>query len=626
MPYIFVYLPNHNIELYNESNMNLSHLYYSWRINGRKASQGLNTLAEGVILLTAVASLFLLVYRFGYEQTEETLRLIASSRVALLLAFFCGITLRYLTRFQEVIQERMFYTDISIYAFLLAVLSAKVFFPRLMAEAFPYLAFFGEPFCAYLLLLLLSVIHLSRQLFSLIQSYVKPSLLFLLSFVFVILVGTGLLLLPNATTRGIAFIDALFMATTSVCVTGLATLDVGADFTPTGQGIILALVQIGGIGVMTFASFFALSFMGKSSFSSKVMLKDILNEEKTGGLLQVIINILCVTFFIEAIGGYLIYQSVRGTLPGGTSQELFYALFHAVIGFCNAGMSTLSGNMADPLIVHNNALHLSVVMLVVLGGIGFPILFNLLSLLRHQLLGAARRLFDPRKRPAHHPHIINLHTSVVITMTAALLIGGSLLYFLFERHNSLAGLPLGEQLAQALFGAATPRSAGFNATDVSALRAPTLILTWMLMLIGAGPVSTGSGVKVTTALIALLACWHVLTGRKHLSIYGREIAPELILRAFAIIALTLAWMVLAFAVLTCTESGIPLFNLLFEATSALTTAGLSMDVTPHLSTAGKGFIILTMLVGRIGVLTFFACFAPQASEKHYRYPQAQLFM
>ena len=433
-------------------------------------------------------------------------------------------------------------------------------------------------------------------------------------------------MLPNATTAGISFIDALFMATTSVCVTGLATLDVSTAFTEVGQTIILLLVQIGGIGVMTFTSFFALSFMGKSSFSSKMMLKDMLNEEKTGGLFQVIFNILCVTFFIEGIGVYLIYQSVAGTLPGGSSQELYYAVFHAVIGFCNAGMSTLSGNMADPLIVHNNRLHLAVIFLVILGGIGFPILFNYLSLLRHQAANGIRLLFRQQTHYIHTPHIINLHTFVVVTATGCLLIGGFLLFLLFEYHNSLQGLPWSEKLTQAFFGAATPRSAGFNATDMTALRPPTLILTWMLMLIGAGPVSTGSGLKVTTVTIALLAIGHVLTGKKELTIHGRSIAPELVLCAFATLMLTLGWLLVVFVGLSCTESGVPLFNLFFEATSALTTAGLSMDVTPTLSTPGKALIILTMLIGRIGVLTFFVGFAPQAKEKHYRYPQEQLFM
>lgn len=606
--------------------MNLQQLYFSWHIQWSKVRGPMKGLSEMLIWLSSVVALFALGYRFGFEQSMESLRLLEQLRTGLLLAFFIGISLRYVSSFQEIIQERLFYTDIGIYTFLLAVLSAKVFFTEVIAETFPYLSFFGDSFCVYLLLAVLSVIHLSRQVFTLIQSRVKPSLLFLLSFAAVISIGTGLLMLPNATTGGISFIDALFMATTSVCVTGLATLDVSTAFTDVGQTIILILVQIGGIGVMTFTAFFALSFMGKSSFSSKMMLKELLSEEKTGGLFQVIFNILSVTFLIEGIGVYLIYESVAGTLPGGTRQELFYAVFHAVIGYCNAGMSTLSGNMADPLIVHNNKLHLSVIFLVILGGIGFPILFNFLSLLRHQMANGLRLLFRQQKHYIHAPHMINLHTRVVVIATLCLLIGGTLLFLLFEQHNSLQTLPWSEKLTQAFFGAATPRSAGFNATDVTTLAPATLILTWVLMLIGAGPVSTGSGLKVTTVTIALLAIWHVITGKKELTIHGRTIAPELILKSLATIMLALAWMIIVFIGLSFTEPDLPLFSLLFEATSALSTAGLSMDVTPQLSGAGKTIIIITMLIGRIGILTFFSCFIPQAAEKHYHYPQEQLYI
>ena len=369
-------------------------------------------------------------------------------------------------------------------------------------------------------------------------------------------------MLPNATTAGITFVDALFMATTSVCVTGLATMDVASAFTSVGQTIILVLVQIGGIGVMTFTAFIALSFMGKSSFSSKIVLKDMLNEVKTGGLFQVIFNILFVTFFIEGIGAYLIFQSVKGTLPGGATEELFYALFHAVIGFCNAGMSTLSGNMA----IHSSCTITLCIFRHLLdhhGSIGFPIVFNFLSLFRHQLANGLRLLFRQQSITIHTPHIINLHTYVVVTATLLLLIGGFSLYLLFEYHNSLQGLPWDEKLTQALFGAATPRSAGFNATDVCALASPTLILTLALMLIGAGPVSTGSGLKVTTVTIALLAIVHILTGRKELTIHGRTISSELILRSFATIMLTLAWLLLVFILLSFTEQGYPL-QLLFE--------------------------------------------------------------
>lgn len=352
--------------------MNLKNIYFSWLIYWGKMKGLLNGIAEAIILLASLASFFVLIYQFRLCTDTRFRPYPRALPPFILLAFFTGITLRYVVRFQEIIQEKMLYLDISIYFLLFAVLSSKIFFKDAIAHSLPYLSFLTKPLFVYVLLLLLSTIHLSRQTFTLMQTRIKPSLLFLLSFVFVILVGAGLLSLPNATTHRIPFIDALFISTTSVCVTGLTTVDVATSFTHIGHIIIMILIQIGGIGVMTFTSFFALSFMGKSSFTSKMMLKDMLNEDRTGGLFRVILNILFVTLFIEGIGAYFIYMDVRGSLPGGTQQELFYAMFHAVSAFCNAGISTLSGNMYDPLVADKYNLHFWIAMLIIFGGLGLP--------------------------------------------------------------------------------------------------------------------------------------------------------------------------------------------------------------------------------------------------------------
>ena len=378
--------------------------------------------------------------------------MLETSRVYLLLAFFTGISLRYILKFKEIIQEKMLYLDIGIYFFLFAVLSGKVFFKEAIHQSLPYLGFLTEPLFVYFLLLLLSAIHLSRQTFTLLQSHIKPSLLFLLSFVFVILVGSGLLMLPNATVHGIHFVDALFISTTSVCVTGLTTVDVATTFTHTGHIIIMFLIQIGGIGVMPFTSFFALSFMGHSSFTSKLVLKDMLNEDRVNGLFRVILNILFVTLFIEGVGAYLIYLDIKGGLPGGTQEEVFYAVFHAVSAFCNAGISTLSGNMYDPLVAQKYNLHVWIALLIVFGGLGFPIVFNYLKLLRHLLVNTFKIVIGQQKHYIHTPRIININTYIVMISTLALLAGGTFFYYLLEIDNTLAGLPFRGQLANAFLG------------------------------------------------------------------------------------------------------------------------------------------------------------------------------
>ena len=607
--------------------MDIKHIQFTCRMYWANAKGLLNIAAEGIILLASIASLFVLVYQFGFQQTNETIHHLYLSRIYILLGFFIGITLRYIVRFNEIIQEKLLYLDIGIYFLLFAVLSAKVFFRDVIERSLPYLDFLSKPLFVYTLMLLLSVIHLSRQTFTLMQTRIKPSLLFLLSFIFVILIGAGLLMLPNATTRPIHFVDALFTATTSVCVTGLTTVDVATTFTHIGHVIIMILIQIGGIGVMTFTSFFALSFMGHSSFTRKLMLKDMLNEERTGGLFRVILNILFVTFFIEGIGAYFIYMDIRGTLPGATVQDdIFFAIFHAVSAFCNAGISTLSGNMCDPLVVHNYNLHVWISLLIIFGGLGFPIVFNYLKLLRHFIVNTFMVATRLQKRYIHTPRIINIHTYIVVISTLALIIGGMILYFIFETDNTLAGLPLKGKLADSLLGAVTPRTAGFTVADMGTLRPVTLMLTLILMVIGAAPMSTGGGLKVTTVFVAIVTALNVAREKEKVEVRKREISPATIRRAFATIVLYFIFASVAVWMLSYTEEGTPIFTLTFEVVSALSTVGSSLNFSPLLSMAGKLIIICTMLIGRIGVLTFMVCFIKEYKKRDYTYPQENILM
>lgn len=606
--------------------MDIKHIQFTFRMYWANIKGMLNIIAEGFVLLASLASLFTLIYQFGFGQSTEMLHTLYQVRTYILLTFFIGITLRYVVKLKEVIQEKMLYLDISIYFFLFAVLCAKVFFKTAIQQSLPYLDFLTKPLVVYVLLLLLSVIHLSRQTFTLLQSHIRPSLLFLLSFVFVILVGSGLLMLPNATTHSIHFVDALFISTTSVCVTGLTTVDVGTTFTHTGHIIIMFLIQIGGIGVMTFTSFFALSFMGHSSFSSKLVLKDMLNEDNINGLFRVILNILFVTLFIEGVGAYLIYTDIQGTLPGGTEEELFFAVFHAVSAFCNAGISTLSGNMYDSVVAEKYNLHIWIALLIIFGGLGFPIVFNYLKLVRHSIINGVRIILRQQKYYIHTPRIININTYIVVISTFILVTGGTCIYYLLEMDNTLAGLPLKGQLANAFLGAVTPRTAGFCVADMSTLAPATLMLTLILMVIGAAPMSTGGGLKVTTVFVALLTAHNVARGKEKIEIRKRELSSATIRRAFAIVILYFIWVAVITWILTITEKDTPVFTLLFEVVSALSTVGLSLNFSPMLSMTGKLLIISTMLIGRIGILTFFISFYKEYKKKNYTYPQENILM
>lgn len=606
--------------------MKAKRILFLYRVNLVLIQQVLLFIAEILILLASLAAIFILVYQFGFEQTFWHKQQFNTSHLYILLSFFIGITIRNAVKFKDIIEERMFYVDMSIYFLLFAVLSCQLFFKIAIEQSLPFLSFLQSTWIDYMLMLLLSTIHLSRLTFSLMQSHIRPSLLFSFSFLFVILVGTGLLMLPNATHQGITFIDALFISTTSVCVTGLTSIDPATTFTLTGYIIIMLLIQIGGLGVMTFTSFFALSFMNKSSFNSQLMLKDVLNEDRISGLFHVLISIIFVTFLIELTGAYLIYMEIRGTFPGGASQEIFYSIFHSISAFCNAGISTMSGNLGDPLVVHNYALHFWISILIILGGLGFPIVFNYMKLLHHLFRNAFHLLIGKQKHYIHRPHIINVHTYIVILSTLALLISGTLIFYLAENNNVLAGLPFTGKLTGAFFGAVTPRTAGFSIADMTTLSSTTLLLMLLLMAIGASPMSTGGGIKTTTVFVVLVTMWNSLRNKSTLDAFRRAIMPLNVRRAIAIILLYIIWVFIATIILSYSEKEAPPFTLIFEVVSALSTVGLSLNFTPHLSTFGKAVIILTMFIGRIGVLTFFSSFLKVNKKKNYAYPQENILM
>lgn len=606
--------------------MDIRRYLFLYKMHASRLRNVFNIVAEISISLASLGSLFILLYQFGYSLSPQTTLRLSEYHNHLLLLFFVGISLRYIVQFDKIIRERMLFTDLTIYFLLIGSIFSKIFFTKVMADSLPYLDFFSNRWFTYGLLAVLTIIHSSRQVFTVIQHRIRPSLLFIFSFAFVILTGTGLLMLPNATTHGIHFVDALFTATTSVCVTGLTTVDVATQFTAAGHIIILLLIQVGGIGVMTFTSFFALSFMGETSINSQLILKDMLSEERLGGLFKVVINILFVTLFIEAIGAYLIFQSVSGTLPGGTSEELFYAVFHSVSGFCNAGISTLSGNLNDPLVQTNYWLRIIISGLIIFGGLGFPILFNYLKLLRHVVINSFNIVIGKQKHYIHTPHIINAHSYIVITSTIVLILVGSLSYLFFEYNNTLAGLPTEGKLATALLGGVTPRTAGFNPTNIGMLSPTTLVIMLILMFIGAGPMSTGGGIKVTAMFVALAATFNIMRNKRDVEVRGRRITTYTIRRSLAVIVVYLTWLMLATIVLSWTEKGIPLFSLVFELVSALSTVGLSINLSPLLSETGKMVIIISMFIGRIGVLTFFTSLMKEYKEQVYAYPKEHILM
>ena len=473
--------------------------------------------------------------------------------------------------------------------------------------------------------LFIFVRELSARNFQLKKTFLNPAQFFVLSFMLVILAGSLMLMLPNSTVHEISFLNAVFTATSAVSVTGLAVVDTGKDFTMFGQTIILVLIQLGGIGVMTFTSYFSYFFKGGTSYESQLIMRDMTNSDKIAEVFDTLKRIILVTITIEIIGGVFIFSSLDPNVIQSFTDRLFFSTFHAISGFCNAGFSTLSGGLYEPAFRFNYPIHLTLSFLLILGGIGFPIMFNSFKYFKHLVVNRILP-FTRHAKVIYKPWVINLNTRIILITTTILIIAGTVTFYIFEYNNSLAEHSGFGKIVTAFFGGITPRTAGFNTVDYSAVTFPTIMITILLMWIGASPASTGGGIKTSTFAIATMNIFSIARGKDRLEIYRREVAQSSIRRAFAIISLSLIVIGAATFFLAYFEPDKDIKALTFEVFSAYSTVGLSMGVTPQLGEGGKIILIFVMFIGRISMLTLLIAMLKQTKQLKYRYPTEEILI
>ena len=582
-------------------------------------------------ILTTIASLatvVIVVYNFGFVISQRYTTILLDSQRTLLWIFFASFVFRYASNFKTVLKERFVWLDFIMFLLIPTLLIIQNNFLRdaPWTHMYPELIkkLIVHPYLNYLLLFALTFANFSRFIFYLTQKHIKAEAIYIGSFLLLIIVGTALLLLPNATYISLSLPDALFTATSAVCVTGLMTVDVAQTFTPMGQVIILMLMQIGGIGVVTFSCFLALSFMGQTSFRSQFMIREMLNESRISRLFKVLLEIVFITFFIEAIGAYFIFLDIKDSFPD-IKSSIFFSAFHAVSAYCNAGISSVTNGFESELLSKNFSMHWVIAMLCFSGSIGVPIITNYLRLLKHFLRNIFRMiLFKEKYR--HVPHVINLNTYIVIRVTLLLLVVSTLFIFVMERNHLFAALSEGQKWTESVFVAIISRTAGFSSVSINSFTMPALLFIMLLMFIGGSPMSTSGGIKVTTAAVALRATWYALRGKEQVRIRNRELDLTTVRRAFTIIILYICWIFISTYILCYTDPLIPVQKLCFEALSAITTCGLSTGITPTLSAAGKIIITISMYVGRIGVLSFIYGLTKNIEATRYEFPKENVLL
>lgn len=449
-----------------------------------------------------------------------------------------------------------------------------------------------------------------------------PTLLFVLSFLFLIAVGTALLLLPVASkSSDIAFIDALFMSASAVCVTGLAVFDISTQLSTFGVYVILILIQLGGLGIMTFTSFFGFIISRQTSYKNQLMFSELLNDKNIGSVIGSLIKIVLITFFFELLGAILIFGFSDANQFKTVSDHIFFSVFHSVSAFCNAGFSTLSLGLYDDSLRYNYPLQLIIASLLILGGLGFTIILNVQLFIKRWALLIHNRVWH-KKPIKYKAWVMTFNSKLIAYTTAILLLFGFVMFFILEYNNTLESHPtLFGKLVTAFFTSATPRTAGFNTVDMSVLTFPSIMIMMLLMWIGASPGSTGGGIRTTTFAVAIFNIINVARNHESIHIFKREISNESVKKSFAIICLSFIWLGISVFLLSITDSDKGLIALAFESFSAYSTVGLSLGITGSLSTSGKFLIVCTMFLGRVGTITLLVALIKSIHTRYYKYPQ-----
>ena len=439
----------------------------------------------------------------------------------------------------------------------------------------------------YLIYLLMSREKLRTYLRSI---RLNPAQTFSLGFIFLIFLGVWLLSLPYSTVKPIPFVDRLFTSTSAVCVTGLITVDTASQFTYFGKGVILFLIQIGGLGIMSFSTFLIILSGRRMDFYDRTMTLEMFNQKNFQTLRRVTVFMILSTLIIELVGAVLIFFSVDGM---EFWPKIFFSIFHSISAFCNAGFSTLSDGLVG-FYSHIN-MNLIISSLIILGGLGFPVILSF----KDKILKKKR---------------FSLHSKIVIIMTISLIVFGMITFMLGEYNYSLKDMGFGDKVLSSFFQSVTTRTAGFNTVDMGSLNVTTYLWMIFLMFIGASPGSTGGGLKTTTFFSLLMIIYFFFKRSNKVSIFQRRIKNSVLIKAGALFFIRALIVFIATMVLMYIEN-FSFISVLFEVVSAFSTVGLTAGITSSLGSASKVIIILLMFIGRIGPLNILASLSTQRKQE-----------
>lgn len=565
------------------------------------------------IVILHLAALPALIIDYGFELIQPVQTGIMTLYISVLVIGLFYTALKYIYHRQE------FILGVFIFDLLSVLFVLYCLFKQISTEGLSETTYWIR-----LAVILKLVREFTRARLSYKRSFLNPAQLFITSFMGLIFAGALLLMLPKATYNGISFIDALFTSTSAVCVTGLIVVDTSSYFTTFGQTLIMLLIQAGGLGILTFASYFSYFFKGGSTYENQIALSDITSSSKIGEVFTTAKRILLITFLVESIGALLIYLNLDARLMPSFSNRLYFSVFHSISAFCNAGFSTLSNGMAEQGFVFNYPLQSTIILLFVFGGLGFPIVINSLRYIKHFI----RRyiLWFLERRDNYRPWILTLSNKINLVATFVLIVLGTVVIYFKEFDNVLSEHGGIGKVVTAMFTATTPRTAGFNSVDFSQLHFSSIIIIILLMWIGASPASTGGGIKTSTFAIATLNFLSLAKGKTKIEVFRREVADISVRRAFAMMSLSLVIIGTAIFLVAHYDNHIQLLDIAFECFSAYSTVGLSLGITGELSAASKLVLVITMFIGRVTMLSILVAVFKKVRQASYSYPTEEILI
>ena len=490
-------------------------------------------------------------------------------------------------------------------------ISGAIIFDIIMLVVGLFILVYTAKFVIFLLLIRQTYYFLQFILFRFSEGKIylwlstNPPVTLLLSFLLVIFLGTILLMLPVSSNnnRVTPFVDALFTATSATCVTGLTVLPTGSHFSLFGQIVILLLIQTGGLGIMTLSTAFALLLGRSINLKLKNVMINVMGGTTRINIFQLLKNIVIATAIIEACGAIILLTKFAQDFP--IREAIYYSIFHSISAFCNAGFSPFDSNLmmySDSIIIS-----LGIPLLIFFGGLGFTVILDLY-----------RYFFKPQK-----VRKLSLHSKIVLTTTAILIVIGLVAFFILEYNNTMKGFSFKHRFLASLFQSVTPRTAGFNTIDNGILTNGSVLMTIVLMFIGASPGSTGGGIKTTTLAILSFAIISMLKGKKDISVFKRRIPNDNFREASGLVFLAATFIFVIVMILLIIEP-FRFEDIIFEAISAFGTVGLSRGITPFLSSQGKILITLLMYIGRVGPLTLIYAFAKKKNYSNINYAEESI--